>query len=514
MREVTAKSIKLNRDLEKMLAEALERDLLVRIGWGRNGDEKPKDGEIGVITHLPKKSRVLLLGNLGECCGAMNRGGNLTIQGGCSSMAGAFQEDGRLIIEKDAGDRIGSNMEGGRINVQGSVSNFAGESMKGGTILVRGHAGERVGAGMSGGTIIVLGSVGKEPGIGMTGGKVIVAGNCPSAGSGSDIREIKPKEILEISEHLEPLGLSINKDALVIIPSEKESSVFEYPEISIMEGLEKILLVPSGKNNQLLHEKLDCETILKTIDGDEDEGVIFPIPWLIEREDVTSSDGQMSSEQPFLVRDSPRETDLLIIDRENIVKVSEHLPKCSGIVLNLESLPKMNDAEIESLIVSLRSKINKKSLVMLRDRVDRVENLLRMIIDLDLDGAVINAATPGGSRAAAALPRIGLASRAMNIKEQGRHLLIKLDENPTAEDFIIAKGAGCSLIVAPNNDEKLEENLVWLKSTINGWMSDLGVQNLNEITRRNLRAIDYDTAAISGLRLIGYDRPLPMWLGN
>ena len=28
------------------------------------------------------------------------------------------------------------------------------------------------------------------------------------------------------------------------------------------------------------------------------------------------------------------------------------------------------------------------------------------------------------------------------------------------------------------------------------------------------RAIDYDTAAISGLRLIGYDRPLPMWLGN
>ena len=174
----------------------------------------------------------------------------------------------------------------------------------------------------------------------------------------------------------------------------------------------------------------------------------------------------------------------------------------------------MNDAEIESLIVALRSKINKKSLVMLRDRVDRVENLLRMIIDLNLDGAIINAATPGGSRVSAALPRIGLAARAMNIKDQGRHLLIKLDENPSAEDFIIAKGAGCSLIVAPNSDEKLEENLMWLKSTINGWMSDLGVQNLDEITRRNLRAIDYDTAAISGLRLIGYDRPLPMWLGN
>ena len=112
MREVTTKSIKLNRDLEKMLSEALDRDLLVRIGWGRGGDEKPKEGEIGVITHLPKKSRVLLLGNLGECAGAMNQGGNLTIQGNCSSMAGAFQKDGLLIIEKDAGGKIGPHMNG------------------------------------------------------------------------------------------------------------------------------------------------------------------------------------------------------------------------------------------------------------------------------------------------------------------------------------------------------------------------------------------------------------------
>jgi hypothetical protein len=279
-----------------------------------------------------------------------------------------------------------------------------------------------------------------------------------------------------------------------------------------MEGLEKILLVPSGKNKQSLYEKLDCRTLLKKMD--EDEGVVFPIPWLVEREKIVHSNSLMTSKQPFLVRESPREIDLLDIDQDNIVQISDYLNTCSGIVLNLESLPKMNDAEIEALIVSLRSKMNNKSLVMLRDRVDRVENLLRMIIDLNLDGAIINAATPGGSRAAAALPRIGLASRAMNIKEQGKYLLIKLDESPSAEDFIIAKGAGCSLIVAPNNDEKIEENLVWLKSTINGWMADLGVQNLEEITRRNLRAIDYDTAAISGLRLIGYDRPLPMWLGN
>jgi hypothetical protein len=45
-------------------------------------------------------------------------------------------------------------------------------------------------------------------------------------------------------------------------------------------------------------------------------------------------------------------------------------------------------------------------------------------------------------------------------------------------------------------------------------MRELGVDGLEKVTRRNLRALDYDTAAISGLRLVGYDRPLPMWLGN
>jgi len=138
MREVTVKSIKLNRDLDGMLSEALERDLLVRIGWGRGGDEKPKKGEIGAITHLPPKSRVLLLGNLGECAGAMNRGGTFTLRGSSTSMLGAFQQNGRIVVEKDVGDRLGYRMTGGAITVQGSAGDEAGAGISGGTILVAG----------------------------------------------------------------------------------------------------------------------------------------------------------------------------------------------------------------------------------------------------------------------------------------------------------------------------------------------------------------------------------------
>ena len=47
MRDITAKSVKLNRDLDKMLEQALERDLLVRIGWGKQGDENPRMEKLG-----------------------------------------------------------------------------------------------------------------------------------------------------------------------------------------------------------------------------------------------------------------------------------------------------------------------------------------------------------------------------------------------------------------------------------------------------------------------------------
>ena len=127
---------------------------------------------------------------------------------------------------------------------------------------------------------------------------------------------------------------------------------------------------------------------------------------------------------------------------------------------------------------------------------------------------MVDVASVGGSLAPAALPRIGLVSQAMNIPKQGRRILLELDETPSAEDLIIAISAGCTGVVAPPPSDDVESSLIWLDGTIRGWMLELGITELNQLTRRNLRALDHDTAAISGLRLIGYDRPLPMWLKN
>ena len=328
------------------------------------------------------------------------------------------------------------------------------------------------------------------------------------------MRGIEPQELSEIAEHLEPMGLSMEEDALVLTRAEdSENSPVEMPESSVAEGFESIALIPSSSDRLPLHTSLDPLTLLMPL-GSEEGGLLFPIPWLIETDTAESYHSEAGSEQPALVKHTPRSWDLLLIGENDLVDCSSDLSKCAGIVLDLEGIPPMDDAEIEAILVSLTSKMGEDSLVLLRDGVDRVDHLFRLVVDLDLDGAVIDAASPGGSRAVAALPRIGLAARAMNLTGQGRHLLIEMDETPGAEDLLICVSAGCSVLVAPPPEDGLEETLQWLRSTTRGWMIGLGIDGLEKLSRRNLRALDYDTASISGLRLIGYDRPLPMWLGN
>ena len=513
MRDITAKSVKLNRDLDKMLEQALQRDLLVRIGWGKQGDEKPKNGEIGVITHLPENSRVLLLGDLGECAGAMNDGGTFTLQGGCSSMLGAFQNSGRITIEKDAGDRVGHRMTGGEIIVQGSVGNETAAEMKGGFVIVRGHAGFATGAAMRGGTVVVLGNTGDDPGRGMVGGRVIISGSCPPPGEGATMRSIESSEVEEMAEHLEPLGLYIDSDALVIVPSEDGPPQAESPEASITEGFEGITLVPSARDRLPAHSQIDTSSPIHPA-GHEENPMIIPLPWIIESVSMNGMDGSYTTNQPGLVTSKPRFNDLMLITEENLLDASGIIQNCSGMVLDLTKMPAINDAEIEALLVSLYSRMNDESLVFLKDSISRVEHLFRLVVDLDLDGALVDVASPGGSRAAAALPRIGLVAQAMNLPKQGRRILLQLNEAPSAEDLLIAVGAGCSAIIAPPPNGEVETALTWIDGTLRGWMLELGINSLSELTRRNLRALDHDTAAISGLRLIGYDRPLPMWLRN
>ena len=80
--------------------------------------------------------------------------------------------------------------------------------------------------------------------------------------------------------------------------------------------------------------------------------------------------------------------------------------------------------------------------------------------------------------------------------------------------MLISVASGCIGIIGPAEGSKINENIQVKELELKEWMYELGIDGLEKIGRRNLRANSFDTAAISGLRLIGYNKSLPMWLGN
>ena len=510
MKELAIKSLKLNRDLDRYVEQALEQGRPVKIGWGRAGDERPKDGEFGVLTHLPEGAKVLCLGNLGPFVGAANRGGTLTLRGSAGSMMAAFHVNGKTVVEKDVGDKAGFGMQGGEITIQGSSGNETGSAMSGGVLLVRGHAGDYLGSRMSGGAIIVMGSVGSDPGTGMTGGRIVVSGSCPPPPDGVEMRSVKKSEIKEFSKMLEPMGLELNEDALVLEPGETINQGEESPKCSIMEGFDNISLYP---NEDSLAENavLDHYTLLAQDDPDS-EGALLEIPWLISCQTTLGSEEWDEVTVPAIVRSETRNNDLLLVGKGGFANSIDYVRNCSGLILDITDFPGLDDSEIEALVISLRSRMVNNSIILLRGRIDRIERLFRLVMDLELDGAVVVCSTPSGSRLASSLPKIGLASKAMGIVETGKFVMLEIDFEPTAKDLLIAVASGCTAIVSPYKGGDVHSKIENLGKEIRGWMRDIGVDRIERIGRRNLRADDFDTAAISGLRLVGYERPLKMWL--
>lgn len=495
---MSAKSIKLNRDLDRMLSQAIERDLLVRIGWGREGDEKPKNGEIGALSMLPENSRSLLLGNLGEGAGLMNRGGTATIQGSVSSIAGAWMSSGRLVVEKDAGDRVGFFMSGGSMVIHGSIGEFGGSNMSGGALLVRGDAGLGLGSSMSGGTTIVMGSAGPGLGRGMSGGVIVVCGGHQEQ-SDSEMKHGRYSDIpVDVIDLASSLGIEIPHEASVFLGT-KDPNEDLLPMLERGNCFTGIGIMASGIARGSSHDVVDTSTKIRSC-SEEGLEILLTRPWI----EFQESGGK---EGTHIVNSLPGASDILIIGGQNIGELEKESLNSSGFILDIDSLPSMNDAELEAIVVSIRSRMAPGSLVMLSDRVDRVDELARKTRDLGLDGILVDVKSLDSSGPTVALPRIGMANKRHRISEEGRLVMIRLDGDTSPETLIIAKCAGIDAVVSPGILGRPSD----FDAKLRGIMKEMGIQSINSANRSNIRALDHNVAMQTGLRLTGLERPLPAW---
>ena len=517
-----AKSIKLNRNLSNNLSKAIELDRAIKIGWGAQGDAKPKEGEIGIASHLPKGARVRLLGNLGDFTAACCNGGTFTLEGNALGWFGAFSSDGRLVVERDAGVRCGHGMTGGRMFCHGSVGDEVGAALDGGTLIVRGHAGHRAGIGMKSGSIVIIGDCKADAGQGMTGGQIVVDGRCLPQGEGAKQRNLTKAEHKEINGLLKEHDLSVSEDAVLIEADEGRAIPATPPMQTVWGDFGEIGLI-SGETPIDRSSPVDMVTLITR--GEEDDGIVFPLPVMLQLESGKGLAGSLLSEQPCMVDVDPRGIDLVRIGESNIADADTLLSGAAGIVLDLEDLPPLHDGEILALMTGLRSHLGEEKPVLIAGRVDRVTNLHRMLRDQPLDGVLVRLTSGAGMTAPAALPRIGMSARDAGVSDV-LHIL-DVPWNATSDDAAIAAAAGCGIIRAnPFSDDDeipktqkaraaaVESWLGEFSASLRGRLTDLGIDALEKLNRRHLRALEHDTAAQSGLRLAGYDRPLPQWMGQ
>ena len=496
-------SLKINSKLPPQLEKAVERNVVLRIGWTSSGDQVPKNGELGLCPNLPPKSKVRSLGLLGSFVAGFGKGGTYTHQGEIGSFFGAANDGNILTCERNAADYTGFRMISGRITILDGVGNNAGSMIKGGTIIIRGDAGSRIGSGMEGGLIVVHGDVGPDPGAGMTGGRIIINGRCPSPPPGVALRPLKASEVKEINIELKDQDLQIPADAVCLVcDGEKVDFISRVCSTDFSD-----IAIVSNQDEHRLHGTTDTITLIGERGG-QGEALALPIPML----PLLDSGKGAKILHPCLVKSEPRNIDILLLDSENMVMAGEWLSTAAGFAIDLSSIPPLNAEAMEGLLVALRSMCGLDNPFFLIHNLSHTEYLHQTAKIHGADAAISILDDGTGIPAAAALPIIGRTAAAI-LDGTDCSASVILPWFADHDDLAIICASGIGFAISKPKDD-LEQWMSALEAGLSNHLSRAGLASIDELSRSNLRANDYDTAAISGIRMAGYDRPLPHWFSR
>ena len=129
-----------------------------------------------------------------------------------------------------------------------------------------------------------------------------------------------------------------------------------------------------------------------------------------------------------------------------------------------------------------------------------------------VDAAISVLNDGSGLSAASSLPMVG-RSASVNLQENC-HASMWLPWSATSEDLAILCASNVAFTICPAPDENVAGWIAQVSAGLSAHLNRLGLASIDSLERANLRACDQDTAAVSGLRLAGYDRPMPHWFAR
>ena len=516
--DVVARSFNINNKLGPKLEAAAEQNAILRIGWTNAGDPVPKNGELGLCPGIPKGAKIRALGTLGSWTAAFGKGGVFTIQGDVGSFLGAANNGNQITCERSAGNYAGFAMSSGKISILDGCGDDLGACMSGGLLAVRGNAGLRVGGGMTGGIIVVDGDIGNDPGAGMTGGKIIVNGRCPNPPEGVVLRPITDSELVELNKEIDDKNFQIPNDS-VCLESSGEQKNNNHSVVSAGD-LSMIGLVPSGQPRNMFYSTCDTVALL----GERAESntpIALPLPILPHVTDGNilvnkKKPSKLVETQPFVVTHNPRTVDFISVEMNNLTHCTDALSSSGGAVVNLMKMPSMDAEEIDGMLVAIRSLLGQEKPFGFADGVGRIEALHKSSSYHNADISICIIEDESGISESASLPLIGRSNKA-NLENTYTDSGIELGFSANAEDIAKLRASGLKFVCCSSPSDSYDEISNWLdeiQSKLSTILQNLGLESIDSLSRQNLRALDYETAAVSGLRLSGYERPLPHWFAR
>ncbi len=520
--DVFERSMSINAKFLPRLQAAVEQNALLRIGWTGSGEEVPKNGEIGLCPAMPDGARIRALGKLGSWTSSFGLGGSFDLEGESGAFFGAYNQGSKLSASGYIGRCAGFMMQGGVIRGGDGGGDDLGMFMSDGLITVRGDVGQRIGNGMTGGIIVVQGDVGNEAGCGMKGGMIVIEGRCPTPPQGTQLRPLTSKELKEINAMIDTHNIKLGNDAFCL---ESNDAIEFYIDGSTVSSgdLSSIAITPMEEAPLIENHDVDTAALIHGAD-EEALPILLPLPILPYVPDgsvlsvESNSTGRLShiQTQPFLVEEHPRPIDVLHLNLRSLTTFPKYSGTVAGACLDFDSLPSLDDEELDGLLVILRTLLNSESPILSCQGISRIQSHHKRSVYHNIQVAVSRIEDGTGVPEAATLPIIGRSVKT-NLESSETTAALEFGFTCDAHDIIVARCAGAQFVVTQPPVLEKDDMEFWLHGLsidMKRMLRQLGLESIDQVQRAHLRALDYDTAAISGLRMVGYERPLPHWFAR
>ena len=403
---------------------------------------------------------------------------------GQDNIAVGIDKDVKVFVEGKAGDFFGALNKNAEITLKGDADSFSGYMMSGGKIFIDGNAGEMLGHKMRNGMIVVSGDV--ESLGDVSGGSLFVKG---------EIKDMGNVEIQNLNDDEKEMLKKHNLDEAKKIVSKK----IEYRKTDFRP-------VVSSLDNLILLKK-ENETI-----GEVDTGLEI---------------GKLRLKTPiFLSPDKPNPGFALGASESGTFSVCQSKEEVDA-VKNAPAIvrwPVFTDLSVCDAVELLS--VDFKEIELLKEVTDHKKTIVVRIPPFDLYENVKKAVKAKPDAIAvdcSYFPVTGVFGPALKaldeVKEKNIKLLI-LANLRSAEDAVkvLALGAdGIGFFYNERNGDvqtvssEISNFINRMNEEIKNLTALVGHSSISELSRNDLMALTYDAAAVTGVKLIGYDRVLPMW---